>query len=130
MSSFMSGSAAAIIGSGIAATTIAYLLTKKGHQVILFEKGPEYPYPHSAQYSERTFYRYHNPTYNLPPDLQGLTVTGDYQQDINKERRMVVGGCASEWTAIAPRMNPYDRCDRAGLHDPARNRFQISWPTL
>jgi glycine/D-amino acid oxidase-like deaminating enzyme len=36
----MRESTVAIIGSGIAGTTVAYLLTQQGYDVTIFEKGP------------------------------------------------------------------------------------------
>ena len=32
---------------------MAYVLTKKGYRVDIFEKGPAYPYPYTAQFTER-----------------------------------------------------------------------------
>ena len=74
----------------------------------IFEKGPEYPYPYSQQFSERILHLYDNPRYKLPRDLQNHSRAGDYQYDIEKERPMRVGGSATHWTAIALRMLPND----------------------
>lgn len=104
----MSKSTVAIVGSGIAATAIAYTLARRGYDVTLFEKGPEYPYPHDVQFRKRIKHLYHDPAYELPSDLKGLTLSGDYQNDVNLERGMVVGGSATHWAAITLRMNPQD----------------------
>ncbi len=79
----MSDSRVAIVGSGIVGTTIAYLLASKGHDVDVFEKGPEYPYPHTSQFRERMHYNYDNPRYYLPRDLQNHSFSGDYPLDID-----------------------------------------------
>ena len=98
----------AIVGSGIAGAAIAYLLTARGHRVEIFERGPTYPYPHTPQFRDRFLHRYDNPAYRLPPDLQGLTASGTYLGDVDRERHMVVGGTATHWAGIALRMIPED----------------------
>jgi glucose dehydrogenase len=104
----MTESTVAIVGSGIVGTTIAYHLANKGYDVEIFEKGPEYPYPHGRQFREKILYLYDNPSYSLPKDLQNLTRSGDYRGDPNRERVMVAGGSATVWQAITPRMLPQD----------------------
>jgi choline dehydrogenase-like flavoprotein len=105
----MSQSTIAIIGSGIVGTAIAYILTSKGYDVDIFEKGPEYPYPHTNQFQEQIKYLYQNPVYSLPKDLKNLTVSGDYRSfPLDEERAMVAGGSATRWAAIALRMRPSD----------------------
>lgn len=104
----MSESSVAIVGSGIAAVAIADKLTRRGIDVVLFEKGPLFPYPHAPQFAESFLYNYANPAYQLPADLKHLTVSGDYRPDLDAERAMVVGGSATHWTAITPRMRPKD----------------------
>ena len=104
----MTESTVAIVGSGIAASTVAWLLTQRGVDVQIFEKGPAYPYPYRAQFEERVLYRYENPAYRLPADLQGLTQSGTYAYPLNDERRMVTGGAATAWAAITLRMLPRD----------------------
>lgn len=104
----MSESTVAIVGSGVAATAIAFHLTQRGHDVVIFEKGPDYPYPHAAQFHERINYLYHNPAWELPVDLKHVTLAGDYSQDFESERGMVVGGSATHWSAMTPRMIPSD----------------------
>jgi glucose dehydrogenase len=104
----MSESTVAIVGSGIVGTTIAYYLAAKGYDVEVFEKGPEYAYPHGPQFREKILYLYDNPAYQLPKDLQNLTSSGGYQYDPNDERVMVVGGSATTWQAVTLRMMPKD----------------------
>jgi choline dehydrogenase-like flavoprotein len=104
----MRESTVAIVGSGIAAATMSYVLTQQGYDVTLFEKGPEYPYPHSLQFRERILYRYENEAYTLPRDLKAVSLSGEYQDDVNAERVMVVGGSATHWNAITLRMRPQD----------------------
>jgi glucose dehydrogenase len=104
----MTESTVAIVGSGIVGTTMAYHLAHKGFDVEIFEKGPEYPYPHGRQFREKILYLYDNPSYSLPKDLQNLTLSGDYRPDLNSERVMVVGGSATVWQAITLRMLPQD----------------------
>jgi choline dehydrogenase-like flavoprotein len=104
----MTESTVAIVGSGIVGTAMAYHLAHKGFDVEIFEKGPEYPYPHGRQFREQILYLYDNPSYRLPKDLQNLTLSGDYRRDLNAERVMVVGGSATVWQAITLRMLPQD----------------------
>jgi len=104
----MTGKTVAIVGSGIVGTAIAYLLATRGHRVEVFEKGPEYPYPHTPQFEDRFRHGYENPAYQLPSGLQGLTLAGAYHRDLDGERHMVVGGTATHWGAITPRMRPQD----------------------
>ena len=118
----MSQSSVAVVGSGIVGTTIAYLLTKRGYDVVLFEKGPEYPYPHTVQFQERMRYKHENSRYRLPADLKNLTLAGDYQYDIDSERPMVVGGSATEWLAETLRMRPQD------FNTQTRYEYAGDWP--
>ena len=104
----MSESTVAIIGSGIAAATVASVLARQGVDVQIFEKGPPYPYPHRAQFQERIQYGYDNPAYRLSGDLRDLTMSGTYRYPLNEERRMVVGGSATAWAGITLRMIPPD----------------------
>src|SRR5574341_216107 len=111
-----------IIGSGIAGTTVAYLMTQKGHEVDIFEKGPDYPYPHIAPFQEKVLYGYDTPAYALLPDLKGHIVSGDYKHRIEKERIMLVGGGATRWEGITLRMKPQDFKVRS-LY-----KFGVDWP--
>ena len=88
----MSKSSVAIVGSGIVGTAMAYVLTKKGYRVDIFEKGPEYPYPHTKQYTERIRFLYTNPIYSLSKELDQVTISGDYRWNPEQERHLVVGG--------------------------------------
>ena len=104
----MSQSTVAIVGSGIAGVTIAYLLANKGYDVEIFEKGPDYPYPHLPQFRERVLYQYANPIYQLPKDLQDLVLSGNYPGNPDEERYLGLGGSATHWGAIALRIPPQD----------------------
>jgi choline dehydrogenase-like flavoprotein len=97
----------AIVGSGIAGTTIAYYLTQRGYDVHIFEKGPEYPYPHSSQYQAHiNLDRNHDK--DLPSDLRRITISGDIPYNPEAELRMRVGGMATMWEGITLRMRPAD----------------------
>jgi len=98
----------AIVGSGVAAAAITHLLVKKGYRVTIFEKGLEYPYPHATQFQELIHNLYSNPVYELPTDLNTVTVSGAYTGLFDDERAMVVGGSATHWGAITLRMHPQD----------------------
>lgn len=104
----MSESTVAIVGSGIAGTTIAYLLSQKGYDIDIFEKGPEYPYPHLPQFREQILNLYDNPAYRLPNDLQNLILSGNYPGNPDEERYLGEGGSATHWAAIAIRIPPHD----------------------
>ncbi|MDJ0796159.1 MAG: GMC family oxidoreductase [Calothrix sp. MO_167.B12] len=104
----MTQSTIAIVGSGIVGTTIAYLLTQKGYDVDIFEKGPEYPYPHRTQFEEEIAYVYENPAYRLPPDLKDITRSSDLKHNLNGDFYAVEGGSSTRWSAITLRMIPSD----------------------
>ena len=104
----MSESKIAIVGSGIVGTSIAHVLTEQGFDVAIFEKGPEYPYPHTQQFQEQIVYNYDNSAFDLTADIKNLTVSGDYTHNLNTELAMVVGGTATHWEAITLRMNQND----------------------
>ena len=99
----MSASTVAIVGSGIVGTTVAYHLAHQGYDVEIFEKGPDYAYPHGPQFREKILYLYDNPSYRLPKELQNLTSSGTYGRNLNDERVMVVGGTATVWQAVTLR---------------------------
>ena len=101
---------------------MAYLLTKRGCEVAVFERGPEYPYPHSAQFRDHTAHMLPVPLNRLPHDLQGATLSGDYQHDLERERPMVVGGSATIWLAETLRLNPHDFQTRS------RYGYAADWP--
>jgi choline dehydrogenase-like flavoprotein len=99
----------AIVGSGIAGATLAYLLTKRGHAVTMFEAGPEYPYPHSTQYADEVLHKWRNPAYVLPADLQHLEVSDEVARpNLKTEQIMHVGGMATRWSAWTPRYMPHN----------------------
>jgi choline dehydrogenase-like flavoprotein len=104
----MSKSRVAIVGSGIVGTAIAHVLAKKGYLVDIFEKGPEYPYPHTKQFTEKMRFLYSDPIHRLAADLNKVTITGDYRWNPDEERHLVVGGSATQWNAITLRMGPND----------------------
>jgi len=118
----MTQSTVAIVGSGVAGSLIAYQLTRRGYDVEVFEKGPDYPYPHLPQFQDHFRRRYDNPIYRLPPDLQNLTVSGEYSGDPNQERFLALGGSANHWGAIALRGLPHDFKTRS-LY-----RYGQDWP--
>lgn len=104
----MSESTVAIIGSGIVGSIIAYLMTRRGIDVTVFEKGPEYPYPHKKQFYEWSRYLFEDPVYDPPEGIQGLTRTGNYPRNPDVERSIRVGGSATRWEAITLRFHPED----------------------
>jgi choline dehydrogenase-like flavoprotein len=122
----MSESGIAIVGSGIVGTLVAHTLATKGHDVVVFEKGPEFPYPHQPQFADQIQYLYpDNPSFTLAPDLKRVLLSGDYAKiylDINGELGMVVGGSATHWGAVAVRMRPTDFKTRA------KYGFGEDWP--
>jgi choline dehydrogenase-like flavoprotein len=102
----------AIIGSGIVGTTLAYQFVKAGHAVHLFEAGPETPYPHAPQYEREVLYSSpfsassdRGPS-GLPDGVRGLSQSGDYGQSVDEERSICVGGQATRWFGITPRLTP------------------------
>jgi len=119
----MSAPSAAIAGSGIAATLVARVLSERGYAVTLFEKGPEYEYPHAMQLQERHLYFPENPpAREAEDDLKRLTLSGTYTQNPDRERCMRVGGSATIWTAITPRMHPSDFRTHSSFG------FGVDWP--
>ena len=104
----MSESTVAIVGSGIVGASIAHLLTAHGHDVVIFEKGPQIPYPHQPMFEGQVEHGYENPEWVLAPDLARMTHSGGYIRDLGQERVMVVGGAATQWSAITLRMIPSD----------------------
>ena len=118
----MSESTITIVGSGIVGATLAYLLTKQGYQVTVFEKGPVYPYPHVPQFQEQVHFGYDNPAYRLPVDLKNHTLSGAYSGELEVERYMVTGGSATRWEGITPRMRPQD------FKTQSEFGFGVDWP--
>jgi glucose dehydrogenase len=116
----------AIVGSGIVGTAIAYELSRRGREVVVFEKGPEYPYPHQPQFADQVLYlNFDNPAYRLPRDLKHVALSGDYAKiylDINGELGMVVGGSSTHWGGVTVRMRPSDFKTRS------KYGFGEDWP--
>uniref|UniRef100_A0A832I3A5 GMC family oxidoreductase n=1 Tax=Eiseniibacteriota bacterium TaxID=2212470 RepID=A0A832I3A5_UNCEI len=98
----------AIVGSGMMGATLAWALAARGVEVIVFEKGPDYPYPHAAPFAKAVLYDHADPAYNLDPGLRRITHSGDYGADLGREAVMRVGGSGTVWTALATRMTPGD----------------------
>ena len=100
----------AIVGAGITGTTLAWHLVKAGCQVDIFENGPEVPYPHALQFEAEVLYanQYAPPTPSFPPplplDIKNISQAGDYGGDLQQERIMCVGGQATRWFAMTPRI--------------------------
>lgn len=104
----MSTAHVVIVGSGIAGSLIAHALTRVGVQVTVFEKGPAFPYPHALQFREEIEQLFDNPKYQLPSDLRQVSTSGTYGKSVDRERGMVVGGSATHWGGVTPRMIPGD----------------------
>lgn len=98
----------AIIGSGVAGALIAWQLVRRGYSVRIFEKGPEYPYPHASQFEAEVTHLDTPTEFRLPGDIKGHTVSGDYKRNLEIERFMYTGGSANRWEGIALRMIPED----------------------
>ena len=118
----MSGGRVAIVGSGMIGSTLAFELTRRGHEVTVFEKGPDYPYPHETPFLESINYQFTNPAHALPSDLLRTTSSGSYTRDWSRESVMRVGGSGSAWTGLAMRMAPADFRTRS------RCGFGDDWP--
>jgi choline dehydrogenase-like flavoprotein len=99
----------AIIGSGIAGAALAWRLVRQGHSVVIFEKGPAYPYPHQPQ-----FHALHElllpieGEFDPPRDIKAHTFTGTWKKNLEFERFMRAGGACTVWEALSPRMRPAD----------------------
>lgn len=104
----MSTAHVVVAGSGIAGSLIAHALAGAGVQVTVFEKGPAFPYPHARQFREEIEQLYDNPRYQLSDDLRQVPTSGTYNKSVDGERGMVVGGSATHWGGVTPRMIPSD----------------------
>lgn len=118
----MTESTVAIVGSGPVGAALAHALVEKGHDVAVFEKGPEYPYPHVEPFLEEVSYLYANPAYTLPPDLKHVEVSGSYQHNLNDDLVTAVGGAGTRWAALSMRMLPADFRTRS------RYEYGADWP--
>jgi len=98
----------AIVGSGMVGANLALEFARRGHDVTVFEKGPDYPYPHEPQFLARIRYDYVDPRWEIGRDLRHTLSTGHYARDLTDEAVMVVGGAATRWTGLTMRMSPHD----------------------
>lgn len=112
----------AIVGSGIMGSALALQLARGGADVAVFEKGPEYPYPHETPFRETMEHDWENPAWLPPLAMRRVTHGGTYQRDLTDEIVMRVGGSGTVWTALAARMLPSDFRTRS-LHG-----FGDDWP--
>ncbi len=118
----MSAPRAAVVGSGMMGSTLAWALTRAGWRVDVFEKGPDYPYPHAAPFEASIVHDYTDATQRIAPDLGGLVSTGSYGRDLASESVLRLGGGGTAWTALATRMTPDDFVVRS------RFGFGDDWP--
>jgi choline dehydrogenase-like flavoprotein len=98
----------AIVGSGMMGSNVALDLVQRGHEVHVFEKGPEYPYPHAQPYDERVRHLWENPRWTIARDLRHYEMTGEYRRNLTDEAVMVVGGAGTRWTGLTMRMREVD----------------------
>jgi len=102
----------AIVGAGIVGTTLAWHLVRAGHRVDMFEIGADTPYPHAPQFENEVLYANAFAAVaqpippQLPKGLRGVAQSGDYPNGLDSERSMCVGGQATRWWGITPRMLP------------------------
>ena len=118
----MSAPHVAIVGSGMIGSTLALALARAGFEISVFEKGPDYPYPHREPFLDATARDFANPAWSLPEDLVRVVSTGSYRRDLGREMVARVGGSGTAWTALATRMTPADFRTRT-LHG-----FGDDWP--
>jgi glucose dehydrogenase len=116
----MSGRRIAVVGSGIMGSTLAYALTQRGHEVVVFEKGPDFPYPHEAPFVESVTYDFDDPARSLPRDLHHTTSSGDFVHSYDDATH--VGGNGTVWTGLTPRIGPGDMKTRS------RFGYGDDWP--
>lgn len=117
----------AIVGGGITGITLAYNLVKAGHSVDLFENGPPTPYPHTPQFEAEVLYanKFAGPISfppAFPPGIKGIRQSGDYRRAIEDERIMCVGGQATRWFGITPRLQ------RESFRPKTLQGFGADWP--
>jgi choline dehydrogenase-like flavoprotein len=98
----------AIVGSGVVGSNLALDLARLGHEVTVFEKGPDYPYPHEEPFLEVARYHDDDPRRNAPRDQRLVTMTGQYTRDLTDEAVMRVGGAGTVWTGLTMRMREVD----------------------
>ena len=118
----------AIVGSGIVGTTLAWHLVKAGHRVDIFENGPDIPYPHAPQFANEVLFsnQFADPARDIPAALpagvRGLAQSGDYGFRLDEERSMCVGGQATRWWGITPRLVPQTFRSRS------TDGWGVDWP--
>lgn len=111
-----------VVGSGPVGTSIAWWLCQRGHRVLVLERGPDVPYPHSPQFEARVVHQTDDPRFHAAPGLKGITTSGDYRFDLDRERSAVVGGSGTHWEGIALRMLPVD------FRTQSRHGYGVDWP--
>ena len=112
----------AIVGSGVVGSNLALDLARLGHEVTVFEKGPDYPYPHERQFAEMIRYHYDNPRWSVPREMRLYRMTGQYARDLTDEAVMRVGGAGTVWTGLTMRMRKVDFRTRSAFG------FGDDWP--
>ncbi|MFN8589021.1 MAG: GMC family oxidoreductase [Candidatus Eisenbacteria bacterium] len=118
----MSARRVAIVGSGMMGSTLAYELTRAGLEVTVFEKGPDFPYPHRERFVETVEYGYDDPARSIAPDLRRMTNDGSYARELQRESVLRLGGAGTAWTGLATRMSPNDHLTKS------RYGFGMDWP--
>ncbi len=118
----MSALRVAIVGSGMMGATLAYELTRAGCEVDVFERGPDYPYPHRERFVETIEHGWDDPARTAAPDLRRFTSTGSYARELWREAVVREGGSGTAWTGLATRMSPQDHETRS------RYGFGTDWP--
>jgi choline dehydrogenase-like flavoprotein len=88
--------------------TIAWALARRGHRVQVYEKGPDYPYPHHEAFEASARYDWQDPARVIAADLAGLTTAGNYHHDLERECVLRLGGAGTAWAGLATRMTPED----------------------
>ncbi len=118
----MSAPRIAIVGAGIVAAAFADTFTRHGHEVVIFERGPDLPYPHQPQFEASVMHGIDDERFRAAHDLRKLTQSGDYVRDLTAERVMGVGGSATQWAGLTMRMRPHDFTLRSTFG------FGADWP--
>jgi choline dehydrogenase-like flavoprotein len=108
-----------IVGSGICGTALAWQLARRGVPVLMLEQGPPVDYPHADDFTRSL--------YGLPTSAAGeqhrpVRQRGDYRGRLDRERASRVGGMATRWAAICPRLRPEDFLTRS------RFGYGRDWP--
>jgi choline dehydrogenase-like flavoprotein len=104
----VSAARVAIVGTGVVGAALADRLTRRGHSVVMFERGADTPYPHRRQFEEVVLYGQDERVWFGDPRVRRLTQSGDYARDLAAESVACVGGSATRWAGLAMRMLPVD----------------------